>query len=343
MYQLGFELLSEMTAPSAFYNAGHTGGFSKCHPNTRVAILERLENWLESHVEPNASIMWLYGAAGSGKSCIARSVAEWCQDQNLLLASFLFSRSDSSRNSINRFIPTLAYNITQTVPGSRPYMEDALNADPHIFAKTLEVQMLHLVVQPLVRLASHTSATPGFAPPYVFIIDGLDECLDQVEQEAIIRLFTSILRRNTGWKVLITSRPEIRSSFDAFVPASLSSRIALSNGRESDEDIRRFLEDKLADIKRKHFRRCYIPTGWPLLSDIDRLVRKSSGQFGSAASIIRYVSFENGDPVGRLHSILDDGRPMPWRMPWRMPGAQPSADLYSGMSSILSSSLFSVF
>jgi len=211
----------------------------------------------------------------------------------------------------------------------------------HIFTKTLEVQMLHLVHQPLVHLASHASA-PGFALPYVFIIDGLDQCLDQVEQEAIIRLFTSILRRNIGWKVLITSQREqaVRSSFNLFDSVSLSSHIALSNDHDSDGDVRRFLEDKLTEIKHwhTHFRKCYIPTGWPFLSDINQLVQKSSGQFTYAVNIIRYVSFKYGDPVDRLHSILDNELgPMPCRVPEAQP---PATDLYM---SILISSPFSVF
>src|SRR6266511_4219231 len=69
---------------------------------------------------PDTGILWLYGAAGSGKTSITRTIAEWCDEENRLLASFFFFfRSDSSRNSIKQFIPTLAYNTTQTIPGSR--------------------------------------------------------------------------------------------------------------------------------------------------------------------------------------------------------------------------------
>ena len=315
-----------MTSPSAFYNAGHTFDLPKCHPNTRVVILERLKNWLVGNVEPNASVLWLNGAAGSGKSCIARSVAEWCQEQNLLLASFFFFRSDSSRNSVKHFIPTLAYNITQTVPGARPIIDDALRSDPHIFAKTIDIQMLHLVFEPLAHPAPHmfsgasnfqaTQLTPEIhsspvsSLPYVFIVDGLDECLDQAEQKAIIRLFASVLERNIGWKILIASRSEqaIRSSFDAFVPRDLSTRIALSNEYDSDEDIQRFLNDKFAEIKTTHFRKAFIPVEWPSPFHIDQLVRKSSGQFIYAATVIRYISSDYESPVDRLRSVLDNGR-----------------------------------
>ena len=43
-------------------------------------------------------ILWLTGAAGAGKSAIAQSIIELCLVQGLIIASFFFNRSDSTRN-----------------------------------------------------------------------------------------------------------------------------------------------------------------------------------------------------------------------------------------------------
>ena len=110
------------------------------------------------------------------------------------------------------------------------------------------------------------------------------------------------------------------------------------NGRDSDEDIRHFLKAKLIDIKHSHFRMCYIPTDWPFLSDINELVRKSSRRFICATGIVRCASFDYGDPVDRLHSILDNEP-----VPCRMPEAQPSAELDASYMAVLIASCFSVF
>ena len=318
-FRTGFDLLTDMTSPSAFYNAGHSFDFPKCHPNTCVAILDRLKNWTLGNQEPNASILWLYGAAGAGKSCIARSLAEWCDEQRLLLASFFFFRSDPSRNSVQHFIPTLAYNVAQNVPQVRSSIEQSIYSDPHIFSKALDVQMLRLVLEPLTRniwepvyAASnvHRQKFTSIATyPRVVIIDGLDECL-QSEQKNIIHLFSSILDRNLGWKILVASRPEqaIRTSIDRFVPIDRSARIALSDEYKSTADITRFLEDKFVDIKHTHIWKSFIPSDWPPREDIDKLVRKSSGQFIYAATVIRYVCSDYNSPVDRLRSVLDSGR-----------------------------------
>jgi hypothetical protein len=162
-YNTGFDLLSKHISPSAFYNAGHDFEYPKCHPKTRVAVLHRLKDWILARTGPNPPILWLYGAAGSGKSCIARSIAEWCETRNLLLASFFFLRSDATRNSARRLIPTIAYNITQTSPLSRSSISLAIESDPHIFSKTIGVQLSHLVLDPYrrlkllkLRMTSHT-------------------------------------------------------------------------------------------------------------------------------------------------------------------------------------------
>ena len=312
--RLGFIALTEMTSSSAFYN---TENSSKCHPKTQGAILNQLKNWILGNVEPNTSILWLAGLPGSGKSCIARSIAEWCKQQQLLLASFCFLRADPSRNSTKHFISSLAYTITQTVPGSRPYIEQAIRSDPHIFSRSIDIQMDSLVDAPLYHLYGSEldsqmkpltkSTQPKFKDhfPRVFVIDGLDECGRSEEQRDIIRLFAATLKKNLGWKILITSRtdPTIQASFDRFVPSRLSTYTTLSN---SNADIRWFLEDAFAERKGIHAWSYYIPADWPSRADIDKLVSRSFGLFIYAATVIKYVfSSDFDNPVDRLHSILD--------------------------------------
>ena len=315
--RLEFTALTEMTSPSAFYN---TENSSKCHPKTQGAILDQLKNWILGNVEPNTSILWLAGLPGSGKSCIARSIAEWCKQQQLLLASFFFLRTDPSRNSTKHFISSLAYTITRTVPDSRPYIEQAIRSDPHVFSGTIDIQMDSLVVDPLYHQYGSESSDPGIKPltlegstppkfnnhlPHVFVIDGLDECGRSEEQRDIIRLFAATLKKNLGWKILITSRtdPTIQASFDRFVPSGLSTHTTLSN---SNADIRWFLEDAFAERKGRHAWSYSIPADWPSRADIDKLVSRSFGLFIYAATVIKYVfSSDFDNPVDRLQSILD--------------------------------------
>ena len=92
----GFEILSAAASPSAFHDYyGHQFDVSRCHENTRSTVLEKLRIWVHEF-KLTTIIMWLYGAAGAGKSAIARTMAEMLLSRGQLLATFFFSRADSS-------------------------------------------------------------------------------------------------------------------------------------------------------------------------------------------------------------------------------------------------------
>ena len=59
--------------------------------------------------------MWLYGATGAGKSAIAQTIAELCEEHKLLLASFFF-RADSLWSNSKRLIATITYLVAAVIP-----------------------------------------------------------------------------------------------------------------------------------------------------------------------------------------------------------------------------------
>ncbi|KAJ7315004.1 hypothetical protein DFH08DRAFT_716038, partial [Mycena albidolilacea] len=64
-----------------------------------------------------ASVMWLYGPAGTGKSAIAQSMAEkWAADYNLA-ATFFFGRWRAGGGSGKCLFPTIAYQLALHIPG----------------------------------------------------------------------------------------------------------------------------------------------------------------------------------------------------------------------------------
>ncbi|KAF8160412.1 hypothetical protein BJ912DRAFT_805717, partial [Pholiota molesta] len=68
--------LQMASAPSAFHNSSARFDPPKCHPNTRVAVLEYFMGWIFGSNDSEALILWLYGPAGSGKSAILQTIAE---------------------------------------------------------------------------------------------------------------------------------------------------------------------------------------------------------------------------------------------------------------------------
>ena len=129
--------------------------------------------WIKWGEDLDAFIMWVYGPAGSGKSAIAQTIAEMCEDEMILLASFFFSRNDPSRNTVKPLIATIAYQITLNLPQVRDAILRAIEHDALIFSKSLAVQVKSLIVAPLQLLAD----TGFFKKPTsrrLVIIDGLD-------------------------------------------------------------------------------------------------------------------------------------------------------------------------
>ncbi|KAF9077459.1 hypothetical protein BDP27DRAFT_1179511, partial [Rhodocollybia butyracea] len=69
----------------------------------------------------NDAIIWLYGPAGAGKSAIAQTFAEACaRNGTLLVGSFFFWRTDTSRNNPQMLFTTIAYQMAMSIPELRP-------------------------------------------------------------------------------------------------------------------------------------------------------------------------------------------------------------------------------
>ncbi|PPQ95015.1 hypothetical protein CVT25_000478 [Psilocybe cyanescens] len=302
----GFERLQEYVAHGAFHDSAERFDPPKCHHNTRVAIINRITDWINGLNEDTreALIMWLYGAAGAGKSAIVQTIAEILDGQHFVLASFFFWRNDPQRGTAKLLVTTLAYQLAVKLPlVFRERLGQAFEKDPLINTRSLEAQFKALIREPLLELLHSGFPTNNHL---VIIIDGLDECDDPKVQARIVDLSFELLRgRDIPLKILIASRPEIEisSSFDG-KPFSTLARIALDNNYQSVEDIRHFLADKFNEIKTQHRLRSYIPIGWPAQDSLNTLVRKSSGQFIYASTVVKYVASAHHRPMHRLEVVL---------------------------------------
>jgi len=90
--------------------------------------------------------MWLYGAAGAGKSAIAHTLAEICETCGWLVASFFFWKTAGERNNANRFVATIAHQIALTIPASRELIAAAIDYNSFIFEQSIDVQLSKLII-----------------------------------------------------------------------------------------------------------------------------------------------------------------------------------------------------
>ena len=262
--------------------------------------------WIKWEGDLHSFVMWVYGPAGAGKSAIAQTIAEICDKEMLLLATFFFSRNDPSRNNIKPLIATIAYQITLNFPNVRDAILEAVERDPLIFSKSLTVQLQSLIVEPLQPLIEAGFFNQPTSRRLV-IIDGLDECSDPKLQRNIVDVLANAHRQyQLPLIFLFASRPEqhISLTFSTGILSSLTTRIALDGSYLPDKDIQLFLTDKFQEITSTHRLRSYIPSHWPPPDVLKQLVKKSSGQFIYASTVINYISSIRHKPQDRLDIVL---------------------------------------
>jgi len=247
--------------------------------------------------------MWLYVAAGAGKSAIAHTLAEICEICGWLMATFFFWKTAGERNNANRFVATIAHQIALSIPSSRELIAAAVDYNPFIFEQSVDVQLSKLIIEPLEQLIS--AGVIFDISPLVIIIDGLDECQGGDVQSGIVKSLVAAFRHSSlRIRILIASRPEVHLQ-STFNPTSMQphlSRLVLSDEYSPGEDIYRFLEASFDKIRHEHPLASYIPSPWPSADVLRELTRKSSGQFIFASTTVKYVG---GDPLQLPHRHLD--------------------------------------
>ncbi|KAF4610075.1 hypothetical protein D9613_010461 [Agrocybe pediades] len=299
----GLDALQKRIASGAFHNSSERYDPPKCHPRTRVAVLDKILTWVTNQAK-TCSIIWLYGPAGAGKSAIAQTIAELCHNEGLLAASFFFSRNTPTRNDEVLLVTTLVYQLTISIPEIRKRIENILQKDPLILSRSLEAQLDTLIVQPLNEMAEHEESYRNLlSRPRFVVIDGLDECGEGKAQAYILNVLQKALQiLSIPMFILIASRPNpaIRDAFNLEPLSSMTMRIVLDDTYKPDADIKLFVESRFQDIRRKHPQLARANPPWPSPLDMQLLVQKSSGQFIYASTVMKYLDSHHHWPPDRL-------------------------------------------
>ena len=195
----------------------------------------------------NAVVLWFYGPAGAGKTAIAHNIAERCDLENLLLASFFFSRSDPTRSNTKCLIATISYQIAINIPGTREKVAAAIERDPLVLTRSLEAQVSALVVYPLRELLEDSEGYFNTSTSRrLIIIDGLDECDTPAAQCKVLDVISLLFHKHRlPLLIFVASRPErhLTHSFTMGTLPKFHTTLALDDTYKPDDDIRLFLTD----------------------------------------------------------------------------------------------------
>ncbi|KAF9470474.1 hypothetical protein BDN70DRAFT_983954, partial [Pholiota conissans] len=232
------KILQKRVSPSAFHNSAQRNDPPRCHPNTRVQILQDMFDWILQSSDRETWLLWLNGAAGAGKSAIMQMLAERCVKELIAIASFFFFRGDATRNSFGPLIATLAYQLILSTPETEEGILRTIERNPLIFDQSLESQLHQLLINPILSLPPHLRRT------FAIFIDGLDECEGEHNQAMLIKLLGTIRQSNTNFPIifLLGSRrePQIEAAFIQNPVSQFLRTIPLDNSdiEKTSDDIR---------------------------------------------------------------------------------------------------------
>ena len=263
-----------------------------CLRGTRSAVLDEIELWTRDPNKP--PVYWLNGLAGTGKSTIARTIAERLSADGRLGASFFCSRDFEDRRNIQSIFPTLAVQLARNYPEFRSIFVPLVQSDPGIARELPYGQMNRLIVQPLLESGIST----------VIVIDALDECEDDEPASAILFVLGQFVANIRNAKFVVTGRPEPRiqrgfrlpllaEATDVFVLHAVESNRVYS-------DIRLFFTHNFSELKTRQ-----LGLGdWPTEEQLGFLCDRAAGLFIYAMATIKFIDQKNKNPKKQLGHLL---------------------------------------
>ncbi|KAJ6482426.1 hypothetical protein C8R45DRAFT_302144 [Mycena sanguinolenta] len=290
----GFHILHRAAAGDAFHDSAERFPQPRCHPETRTKMLEDLWEW-STRTDFGSSVVWLHGPAGAGKSAIAQSFCQELEAENCLGASFFFKHGHLSRGFGNKLFPTVACQLALYRPELKTVISRIVEEDPFITNRSFSTQLRKLVIEPCRQTICSRAL--------VIIIDGLDECEGQTIQQEILRsIGSTICEGPLPLRFFIASRPEphIRGIFTT----ALQGIHCSINIEQSFDDVRTYLLDEFTRIHEHHETMARIPFPWPAFDIVEYLVRRSSGYFVYASTVIKFIDDTDFRPTERLNVIM---------------------------------------
>ncbi|KAJ2921008.1 hypothetical protein H1R20_g16089, partial [Candolleomyces eurysporus] len=314
------QYLHKHSATSAMHDSEERYPPPLCHEGTREVVICRIEGWYGFDIPPEKKIMWVHAPAGYGKTAVAGTVSKNMEsrtdpDFNPVGATFFFWRSSPERNSPARFIITLAYQFTMSIPELAPHIEAAVKRNPMVLNKALEVQLIKLIVEPFKSLGELDDM-----PHRLVIIDGLDECINSDQQSRvekqyaedqervqvrILELIRTLHSHNLPLCFLILSRPEpwIKRHIESRSFQSITETLDLYRVGNHMKDVERFIRDELTRIAESLDPQPGNNEEWPGEDIVKRFLWRAGGHMLYAATVIRHIELYD-DPRQQLQDLL---------------------------------------
>ncbi|KAF5361047.1 hypothetical protein D9756_004499 [Leucocoprinus leucothites] len=286
----GIDILYEASTPEASVDAEErVGDYAlSCYEGTRVQYIKDITTWATASNEGDSipPLYWMKGPAAVGKSAVAQTCAERLQASGHLAAAFFFS-VNGRRKDHTRFFPTLAHQLSTTLPDYRNIVNRKVSVDRSLVKKTMSSQFRSLIAEPLQELRELGKDIQRRA----IFIDGLDECESTSAQMEIIKIIASSIQAGSTpfrWAVFSREEPHIVSTFASFTETFHYHSVLLPISRKADGEIELYLRGGFENILRRR-NLLHLSSSWPTAKQIQMFVDAAAGLFAHPATVLRFI------------------------------------------------------
>jgi hypothetical protein len=261
-------------------------------------LLEEIVGWI--HDLDSKPILWLSGAAGTGKSSVANTIAETFYSLGRLGASFRFNRDVVQPETPSQLFGNLGHQLAHFDHRLREQVLAAIHSGCS-GAMSLRIQARKLMVE--------TTRGAEIVGPIVIVIDALDESgTDDGREPNRQTLVRSIVEELSNLppsvKVLITSRDEGAIS-RYMLGRSLAKR--MEDVPQTDTDILCFIKYRMVRIRSALFQ-SDLSRNWPGDDQETKLAQCADGLFIWAAVACEFLEDGTDDPAVKLDWLLNNAQ-----------------------------------
>ncbi|PAV14678.1 nucleotide-binding-oligomerization-domain like receptor [Pyrrhoderma noxium] len=251
----------------------------ECLENTRKRTLEDIYDWANAKGRPN--VLLLIGAAGTGKSTIATTVAGMYQKKGQLGCHIFFIREKSNPRNVLQTIAYLLAEYSQLIAKS---LSEQLKKSGNLDSSNLKAKFDILLQQPLSAVATEVDH------PVLIVLDALDECGTPEQRQSLLDVLRDCLTTlPDNFRVLITSRPD--EDIDILIDSPhLRVKILDQHSNESKDNVSTYIKFQFNEMKSSG--KLKIPNGCDWDGSINKLVQGADGLFIWASTAIKFVREE---------------------------------------------------
>ena len=263
-----------------------------CLEGTRLETIQDISQWIESN---GSNVCLLLGAAGTGKSAIAATVAKKYRALDNLGCYLIFRKGKSEPELVLR---SIAYNLAMYNLTIAATIRDSLRRHGNLESASLEAEFSTLLKDPL-----HISARRCESPILV-IIDGLDECGTHESRENLMRVLRDGLPELPHiFRFLITARPDedifSLTSLPGFHHVMLDRR-----SKESKLDVSTYIKHNFERVAKEP--NWEIPDHFSWDESIRTLIDAADGLFIWAAAAVKLVEKGKYARFHRFKTLVKD-------------------------------------